>query len=147
MGHSVGGCLELVEGVDGEAAEELGVEIGGFLRHDFAGERDVFELVKGDGLDEEGDVGLAGFDERDGFAGLAEVLDVAGRADLVFGEAEEVVEHYDVELRDAELALSWGQVLEKRADGLGFGGEEVVAIAGGGYKRVARRLVELSYEV
>ena len=97
----------LVEGVDGEAAEEFGVEVGGFLRHDFAGEGDVLELVEGDGLDEEGDVGFAGFDERDGFAGLAEVLDVAGGADLVFGEAEEVVENDGVELGDAELALSW----------------------------------------
>ena len=50
----------LVEGVDGQAAQEFGVEVGGFLRHDFAGERDVFELVEGDGFDEEGDVGFAG---------------------------------------------------------------------------------------
>ena len=100
--------MELVEGVDSEAAEELGVEVGGFLWHDFAGERDVFELVEGDGLDEEGDVGFAGFDERDGFDGLAQVLDVAGGANAVFGETEQVVENDGVELRDAELALSWG---------------------------------------
>src|SRR5690348_133470 len=91
----------LVEGVDGEAAEELGVEVGGFLRHDFAGEGDVFELIEGDGLDQKGDVGFAGFDERDGFAGFAEVLDVTGGADLVFGEAEELIEHDGVELCDA----------------------------------------------
>ena len=86
---SEGRCIRLavdsvlVEGVDGEAAEEFGVEVGGFLRHDFAGEGDIFELVEGDGLDEEGDVGFAGFDEGDGFAGFAEVLDVAGGGDLV----------------------------------------------------------------
>ena len=65
--------MNLVEGVDGQAAEEFGVEVGGFLRHDFAGEGDVFQLVEGDGLDEEGDVGVAGFDQADGFAGVAEV--------------------------------------------------------------------------
>ena len=75
------------------------------MRHDFAGEGDVFELVEGDRLDEESDVGFAGFDERDGFGGFAEVLDVSGGADLIFGEAEEMVEHDGVELSDAELAL------------------------------------------
>ena len=49
----------LVEGVDGQAAEEFGVEVGGFLRHDVAGERDVAELVESDWPDEEGDVGFA----------------------------------------------------------------------------------------
>ena len=52
----------LVEGVDGQAAEEFGVKVSGFLGHDVAGEGDVAELVEGDGLDEEGDVGLAGDD-------------------------------------------------------------------------------------
>src|SRR5712675_1150424 len=75
----------LVEGVYGEAAEEFGVEVGGFLRHDLAGEGDVLELVEGDGLDEEGDVGFAGFDEADGFIGFAEVLDAAGGSDFFFG--------------------------------------------------------------
>ena len=90
-----------VEGVDGQAAEEFGVEVGGFLRHDFAREGDVFELVEGDGFDEEGDVGFAGFDEANRFGSFAQVLDVAGGADLVFGEAEKVIEHDGVELRYA----------------------------------------------
>ena len=87
-----------VEGVDGEAAEEFGIEVGGFLRHDFAGEGDVFELVEGDGFDEEGDVGFAGFDEGDGFVGFAEVLDVAVARILSSVEAEEMVEDDGVEL-------------------------------------------------
>jgi len=110
----------LVEGIYGEAAEEFGVEVGGFLRHDLAGERDVLELVEGDRLDEEGDVGFAGVDQRDGFAGLAQVLNAAGGADLVFSQAEETVEDDGVELRDPELALFGGEVCEKRGDGFGF---------------------------
>lgn len=78
MGIRVCGWLDwLVEGVDGEAAQEFGVEVGGFLRHDVAGEGDVAELVEGDGTDEEGDVGFAGFDQTDGFCGFADVADVA----------------------------------------------------------------------
>ncbi len=62
------------------------------MRHDFAGERDVFELVEGDGFDEEGDVGFAGFDEGDGFGGFADVVDVAEARMLSSVEAEELVE-------------------------------------------------------
>src|SRR5580658_6914092 len=98
VAHPVGGSVS-IEGVDGEAAEELGVEVGGFLRHDFAGERDIAKLVEGDGFDQEGDVGVARFDEADGFAGFSEVLDVAGGANFIFGEADEMFEDDGVELR------------------------------------------------
>ena len=108
------------------------------MRHDFAGERDVFELVEGDGFDEEGDVGFAGFDEGDCFGGFAEVLDVAGGADLVFGEAEEMVEDYGVELGYSELALADWETGEEEGDAIGFRGEEVVAVAGDRDERVAR---------
>ena len=68
------------------------------MRHDLAGEGDVFELVEGDRFDEEGYVGFAGFDEVDGFVGFAQVLDVARGADLIFGEAEEMIKDNGVEL-------------------------------------------------
>ena len=57
------------------------------MGHDFAGEGDVFELGEGDGFDEEGDVGFAGFYEGDGFVGLADEVDVAEAGDgvLVLG--------------------------------------------------------------
>ena len=100
----------LVEGVDGEAAEELGVEVGGLLGHDVAGEGDVLELVEGDGLDEEGDVGFAFGDHGDGFVGFADVADAAEAGDGVLIEAEELVEDDAVELDDVELALAGGDV-------------------------------------
>ena len=57
----------LVEGVDGEAGEEFGVEVGGFLGHDFVGEGDVAHLGEGDGADEEGYVGFVVGYLLDGF--------------------------------------------------------------------------------
>ena len=68
------------------------------MRHDFAGEGDVLELIERDGFDEEGDVGFARFDQSNGFGGFPEVLNISGGADLVIGEAEKMVEDYSVEL-------------------------------------------------
>lgn len=106
------------------------------MRHDFAGEGDVFELVEGDGFDEEGDVGFAGLNERDGFGGFAEVLDAAECADFFFGEAEDMVEDYGVKLGNSQLALFCRETCEERGDGLGFWGEEVVAVASDGEEGV-----------
>ena len=104
----------LVEGIDGEAAEEFGVEVGGFLGHDFAGERDIAELIEGDGLDEESDVGVAGIDHGDRLLGVADVADVAEAGDGVGIEAEDVIENDGVELGDAELTLLGGQAFHER---------------------------------
>ena len=38
-------CCRLVEGIGGESAEQLRVEIRGFLRHDFTGESDISHLL------------------------------------------------------------------------------------------------------
>ena len=81
----------LVEGVHGEAAQELGVEVGGFLGHHVAGEGDVAQLVEGDGLDEEGDVGFAGVNLGYGFGGVAEIADVFQAGDGFVGEVEEML--------------------------------------------------------
>ena len=112
------------------------------MRHDVAGEGDVAELVEGDGLDEEGNVGVAGLDQGDGFVGLADVADVAETGDGLLIEAEELVEDDAVELDDVELGLAGGDVLELGGDDVGFWCEEVVAVAGGGEKCGARCGVE-----
>ena len=47
----------LVEGIDRQSAEQLGVEVGGFLGHDFAGEGNVADLRHAAGIHQESDVG------------------------------------------------------------------------------------------
>ena len=106
------------------------------MRHDVAGEGDVAELVEGDGFDEECDVGFAGFDQAYGFVGFADVADVAEFGDGVLVEAEETVEDDAVELDDIQLGLAGGDVCEGVFYRIGFGGEEVVAVAGGGASKL-----------
>ena len=47
----------LIEGIDCQSAEKLGVEVGGFLGHDFAGKRNVSDLRHTAGVHEENNVG------------------------------------------------------------------------------------------
>ena len=56
MGHP------LVEGVDGQAAEEFGVEVGGFLGQDFAGKCDVANLLHANWIHQEGGLRFAAAD-------------------------------------------------------------------------------------
>ena len=85
-------------------------------------------------------------DLLDSFYGVAEVADVLGIGDGLVGEAEEVLEDDAVELDYVELGLAGGDLgvefVELLGDGLGFGGEEVVGVGGGGYEGYALRLGE-----
>ena len=45
------------EFVDGDAAEQLGVEIGGLLGHDAAGKGDAGHVVDGRGIEQEARLG------------------------------------------------------------------------------------------
>jgi hypothetical protein len=121
-----------VEGVHGEAGEEFGVEVGGLLGHDFEVEADVFHLLEGDRLDEEGNVGVAAADLSESVVGFAEVADVVAGADGFFVEAEQFFEDDFVELDDVEFTLARGKGFKQRADGFGPGGEQVVTVAGCG---------------
>src|ERR1035438_4241954 len=47
----------LIEGIDCQSAEELGIEVGGFLGHDFSAECDVSNLLDPAGVHQENDVG------------------------------------------------------------------------------------------
>ena len=101
----------------------------------FAGEGYFFELLDGDGVGEEGDVGLAAVDLVDGFDGVAEITDVgwgAGFFSEVFGvDGEDLVEQQGVELGEVEGALALGQVGEGGL-GLRAGAEKEGAGAGDG---------------
>src|SRR6185437_15051564 len=108
--------LVLVEGVDGEAGEQLGVEVGGLLWHDVHGERDVLELVERDGLDEKGHVGFAAGDQAYRLVDFADEADVAQLGDGVGAEAEDTIEDDGMELDDVELGLTGGNVRQLLGD-------------------------------
>ena len=72
----------LVQRIDGQAAEELGEEVSGFLRHYVAGECYFLQLLHGYGVGQEGDVCLAAAHLLHGLPGIAEVAEVGLLADL-----------------------------------------------------------------
>src|SRR5580693_1255924 len=77
----------LIEGIDRQSAEELGVEVGGFLGHDFAGEGNVADLRDAAGIHQENNIGArAGFQVRQGLGGIAHVRDVLLMANGFFAE-------------------------------------------------------------
>src|ERR1035437_10125849 len=49
----------LIQRINGQSAEQLGEEIGGFLRHYVAGKGHLPELLHGNRVGEKGDVSLA----------------------------------------------------------------------------------------
>src|SRR6267154_316614 len=49
----------LVERIDSQAAEKLGIEVGGFLRHDLGSESDVTHLRHAARIHQKSDVGMS----------------------------------------------------------------------------------------
>ena len=95
----------VLQRIDGESAEQLGKEIGGFLRQHFATEGDVAHLLHAHGIHQERDVrALADF--LDGFLGLAHILQVLLVADVLFGHAQCFFQHQFVQLDDVQFALA-----------------------------------------
>jgi hypothetical protein len=79
----------LLQRVNREAAQQLGVEVGGLLRQDFAGEGDVTDLADAAGIHEECDVGAARADGGQSFRGVADVGKVSLFADGFFRQADD----------------------------------------------------------
>src|SRR5260370_35351166 len=48
----------LVDSIDGQSAEQLGVEVGGFLRHHFAGQGNVADLGHAARIHQESDISV-----------------------------------------------------------------------------------------
>ncbi len=71
-------------------------------------------------------------DLLNGFGGVAEIAEISEVADGLGVQAQELAEQDGVELDDVELALAGGKVGELFGDGVGLGGEEVVAVSGDG---------------
>ena len=102
-----------IKGIDGKAAQELGVEVGGLLGHHVSGKGDLAQLIERDGIHEEGNVGAAFGDLLDRLAGIAEVAKVALLADRFGSDAEELIQHQRVKADDIELALARRQRLQR----------------------------------
>ncbi len=79
----------LLQCIDGQAAEELREEVSGFLRHDGAGKGDFAELFHGYRVGEESYISFAAPHLVDCFGGVTKVAEISLLADFLCVEAEE----------------------------------------------------------
>src|SRR5882724_274652 len=66
----------LVERIDGKSAEEFGIEVGGFLWHDLAGEGDVADLRHAARIHQESDISASAVCAANLGQGLGGIADV-----------------------------------------------------------------------
>ena len=112
--------IRSVERIDREAAQQLGEEVGGLLGHHVAGKGYFAELLHGDGVGEEGDVGFAAARpgqrlrrRRAGSGGWS------ARGPFLV-EAEQAVEDDRVQMGQIQLALALGELGKRGVDGIGL---------------------------
>src|ERR1017187_1868689 len=92
------GVLGSVERIDGQAAEQFREKVGGLLGHHVAGKGNFPELLHGDGVGEENDIGFAAANLFYCFAGVTQVANVGLLANLFGVQAEQAVEDDGVEM-------------------------------------------------
>lgn len=140
-----------IDAVHGDTAEELGIEVGGFLGHDFAGGGDAHHLIDVDGIEEKGDLRGAAVDGLESGRGFAFVGEIAFGGDGLRRDAEGGLENSIVEKDDIEFALKRRNGVKKlREVGAAAKHQDVVS-ALGGFRRgidadgpLTARLVEVS---
>src|ERR1039458_886776 len=101
----------LIERIDGQSAEELGVEVGGFLGHDLAGEGDVADLLHAARIHQESDIGVRAVCVaylRQGLGSIADVGDVLLVADRFLGKVQDLFQQTLVQLDHVQRLLADG---------------------------------------
>src|SRR5208337_1357841 len=96
------GCV--LQGINGEPAEQLGEEVGGFLRQHFAAEGDIADLFHACRVQQESCVGAIA-NRIDGFLGLSHILQMLLIADVFLRHAEDFCQDKFMKLNDVEGAL------------------------------------------
>src|SRR5581483_6154679 len=69
--------LPSLQGIDGQAAQQLRIEVGGLLRQDFPGKRDVAHLAHADRIHQERDVRISATHAHHCFGCIADIADIA----------------------------------------------------------------------
>lgn len=110
-----------VECVHGEAGEEFGIEVGGFLGHDFSAAGDIADLAGARGAEEERALRSARGDGVQGFAGIAVITDTGFVLDRLGRDAEDTFDDEGMQDGNIELAPGIGT--------LGRGGAHGISIA------------------
>jgi hypothetical protein len=115
---------QLVQRIDGKAAEKLGVKVSGFLRHHIPGEGHFAQLLHGNGIGEERHICFSAANVFNSLSGIAQIAQVGLLAHFFGVEAEQAVERDGVQLGEIKLALALGNRRERDGYGVGLGDEE-----------------------
>src|SRR5581483_898930 len=125
----LGNEMVLVQRIDGQAAEQLGIEVSGFLRHHLSGKGHFFQLLHRDRICEKRHVRVAASHLLDCLCGVAQVADIGLLANLFCIEAQQPLEHERMQLRQIELALPFRHVGQSGSHGLWFRTQQQCAAA------------------
>lgn len=121
----------LVEGIDRQSAEKLGVEVGGFLGHDFTGEGNIADLGYAARIHQENNVGTrAALQMRQGLGGIANVGNILLVADGFFSKVQNIFQQDLMELHNVKRLLTYGKA-GKVLRGIGIGMVQQKASVGG----------------
>src|ERR1017187_1879945 len=116
----------LVQRIDGHAAEKLGEEVRGFLRHHVARKGHFAQLLHGNGIGEERDVCFAAPDHGHRLAGVAQVADIGLLANLFRIQAQQLVQHDRMQVAQVELPLALWQIGQCGVDHIRLRAEQEV---------------------
>src|SRR6266853_2827505 len=102
-----------LDAVHGDAAKEFGIEVSGFLRHDFVARGDFHYLFDVDRIEEERDLRAAGVHGSDGCAGFAFVGEIHFFSSGLQGDAQRRFENAIVEKNDIQIALQGRNIVKQ----------------------------------
>ena len=104
---------ELLQRIDRQSVEQLRVEVGGFLRQDFSGERDVAHLFHANRVHQERDLRFSTAHFVDRFGSFANVVDVLLVADRFFGNLQTAFQQAFVQLHHIQVLLLDREIAKK----------------------------------
>src|ERR1700752_78093 len=105
-----------VDAIHGDAAEQLRIEVGGFLRHDFAGGGNPHDQLDLDGGQQKRKLRGAAVDSLQSGKCFAFISEVCFRSHCTRCDAERRLENALMKQNDVELALQGGKARQDLRD-------------------------------
>ena len=87
--------------------KQFGIEVGGLLRQDLAGEGDLAHLVHADRIDHERDIGAVSYTASMASCGVTHVFQMLLIANVFLRHSQRIFQNQLVQLHDVECALAF----------------------------------------
>ncbi len=103
----------LFQRIDGQAAEQLGIEVRRLLREHFAGKSDVPNLRHSRRIHKKRQIGLATANRGHSFADIADIAHILLVADRLLRDSKHAFQQTLMKLHDVERLLAERKVAER----------------------------------